>query len=279
MTCTQINEGPVTCGALCSLGDAGSCPSGQVCSGQTLYAMGNEGQCVNGCASDADCTGTPGTVCGLCAQSCVIPGSATGKIGDPCTDDSVCPTGSTCQNNMFLPGGYCTLPCQPGDTGVCSCPAGSGCTQLAKNFMPTNLCLESCTSNADCTRAGYVCQPGDTSGPVCLPPCQIFMGIDICTFIYDTTKACDTVSGVCGGLVMPDAGMPDAGQPDAGQPDSGMPADSGMNMDDAGMGVVMLPAVPTDIGKNQGGCGCTETGPLPFGLLALLALGARRRKS
>jgi hypothetical protein len=276
--CTTIPEGPSTCAPVCDPTDAGSCGPATVCNAKTVYSQGStNGLCVAGCKDDTDCTG--GTVCAACGSVCIPPGSAGARIGDACSTNAQCPTGASCQTNMFLPGGYCTEICEPGMTsGGCACPSGSACQTIAKQFMPTSLCFFECHSQADCARSGYVCQPEANGQSVCLPKCQIlsFGGqmVDTC-LLYDTTKACDTVSGVCGGL---DAGT--GGGAGGGGGTGGGAGGGSAGGGSAGGGTdqtVTLPTSPSPLGpayNNGCGCGSADLSPLLFGLLALL----RRRR-
>jgi kumamolisin len=276
--CTTIPEGPSTCAPVCDPTDAGSCGPATVCNAKTVYSQGSAGGlCVAGCKNDNDCTG--GTVCAACSSVCIAPGSAGARIGDACSTNAQCPTGASCQTNMFLPGGYCTEICEPGMmTGGCACPSGSACQTIAKQFMPTSLCFFECHAQADCARNGYACQPEANGHSVCLPKCQIlsFGGqmVDTC-LLYDTTKACDTVSGVCGGI---DAGT--GGGAGGGGGTGGGAGGGSAGGGSAGGGTdqtVTLPTSPSPLGPSyNNGCGCAsaDLSPLLFGLLALL----RRRR-
>ncbi len=268
--CLTIPEGPSTCEPTCSLTDGG-CAVGTVCNGSSIFAMGNTGLCVPGCASATDCAAQAGTVCSLCAQVCVPAGNDAAAMGSSCTVDADCPSGAFCYTGRQFTGGYCTLPCTPGasSTDACACPSGSQCGSIGR-FQPTTMCVQSCSyPSEDCGRTGYICQPQTSGGAACLPKCTIrnFNGnmFDTCGAL-GTTAACDLDSGVCGGPKSPPDAGSDAGmEMDAGAPDAGTPMP------------VQLPDAPLNLGKTAGGCGCGAAGPLPFGLGLLLLIARRRR--
>ncbi len=271
--CLTLPEGPSTCETVCDLTNPG-CAAGTVCNGSSIFAMGNNGLCVPGCASATDCAAQPGTVCSLCAQVCIPQGSTTNVIGDACTSDTDCPSGAFCFTGRSFTGGYCTLPCAPNvnPTDACACPSGTQCGAIGR-FAPTDMCLATCSYPGEgCGRTGYLCQPQNSGSPACLPKCTIRTTpngtFDSCTS-FGTSQACDLDSGVCGGPQLPsDAGI-DAGT-DGGS-DGGDPGDAGT------MGPISLPTAPLDLGKSPSGCGCSVAGPLPFGL-ALLLLSRRKRR-
>lgn len=278
--CTTLNEGPSTCSPSCNSAVAGTCPSGSVCSTETVYTSGTTGSCVPGCLTQGDCVAQPGTVCSSCAQVCVPAGSATAQIGDGCTASSQCPSGSYCSTTRtFGASGYCTVDCAPGVPAgsACACPGTSVCGRIGRTFA-SYVCLATCANvGQDCGRTGYTCQPQTNGTKVCMPLCTIVTRngqmFDSCVSI-GTTKTCDLASGICGGPVpIPDAGTPDAGAPDAGpsNPDAGQPDP------DAGTPEpILTPALASDLGPALTGCGCGAIdGPLWAGALALLL--ARRR--
>jgi kumamolisin len=284
--CTTIPEGPSTCSPTCNVNVAGGCPTGSICSSDTVFSSGANGSCVPGCSKQADCVSQPGTVCSTCAQVCVPAGNPTSAVGSACVADSNCPSGSYCSlSRTFGTTGYCTYDCVSNvpPTDACACPSGSTCGRIGRGF-PVNLCLATCPNvGQDCGgRAGYICQPQTNLTKVCLPKCTITVRngqtIDSCLSI-GTTKTCDVPSGICGGPVpIVDAGTPaDAGTAaDAGTP----PADAGMMVADAGPQEVTIPGVDPSLGaaNPMNGCGCGATTPAPLLLGALALLLARRRR-
>jgi hypothetical protein len=85
-------------------------------------------------------------------------GTPTLGIGDPCTDDSQCPSlghgPGTCMKSW--PGGACTVP------GCGQCP---GDDSWCDYYQGQTYCVPSCSiGNVACTRAGYTCD-----GAGCVP--------------------------------------------------------------------------------------------------------------
>jgi len=84
-------------------------------------------------------------------------GSVGSSLGEGCASDADCGGGLTCFTNV--PGGYCSSNC---DTDA-NCPAGASCVVPLPGAQ---ICVSSCQSVNDCTRAGYAC---DTDCSVCVP--------------------------------------------------------------------------------------------------------------
>jgi hypothetical protein len=78
--------------------------------------------------------------------------------GGGCSSGGSC-AGGVCATSADFPGGYCTTGCSLAD--ATSCPNGSVCIDDASGTPAdaglTAICYQSCTTNADCTRAGYKC--------------------------------------------------------------------------------------------------------------------------
>ena len=276
--CVTLAGGPSACVAACDPSDAGSCPSGSICSGATFYSGLDAGQCIPGCLRDSDC-GDGGSVCSLCLEACVPAGDDSAKVGDACTDPSQCPSGGLCETGRF-DGGYCSFACTPGEAAgsVCGCPSGSYCADVGNGGA--SLCVETCDNpQGFCARPGYICQESD-AGPACLPPCRVTTRGDTCLTRYGSDLACEPDSGICGGPIV------DAGE-DAGL-DAGLDAgfDGGPSVfPDAGQDAGTSDAGPADAGTTQassGGCSCTPGSggsDVAFVLLALGGMLARRRRA
>jgi hypothetical protein len=78
--------------------------------------------------------------------------------GSGCTGSSTC-GGGVCLQSQDFPGGYCSQGCQVSNPS--SCPGGSVCIDdpsgAPADAGVTAVCYQSCTSNSDCTRAGFSC--------------------------------------------------------------------------------------------------------------------------
>jgi MYXO-CTERM domain-containing protein len=286
--CVTLPEGPASCEIPCSATQA--CGPDYLCTPGTIFA--DAGLCVLGCATDADC-GPDGGVCNSCEETCVPPGAADAGVGIACASPLDCPTSGLCltydmSGNQWLDG-YCTLICNtPGDTAVCSCPAGSVCDYAM------GLCMQSCpTPGPSGCRSGYVCQPDGDGTSSCQVPCSLAGGIDSCSASETPDLSCDLNSGVCGGPVaLPDGGSDAGAVADAGHaaPDAG-PAvqDAGPAASDGGVDAgAPTPAADAGASADAGaaaskssGCNCgagAEAGDLPLLLGALFSLSRRRRK-
>lgn len=261
-TCTTLPDGPSACVRTCNLSKPTGCPQASVCSGTTIFSPSGRGACVAGCSADLDCAEQPGTVCSLCAHTCVATGQAAAKIGDTCTNDTDCPSGGFCASSRMFPGGYCAMDCSASAAAgeVCSCPSGAVCGTVGRGG---SLCLAGCKSVGQACggRDGYVCQPQTSSPPTCLPACELLhygnnQTFDSCSFL-GSDQACDVATGICGGPVP----VVDAGGFDAGPPEP-----------------VIIPAYSEDLGARNKPCGCSAGGAGQVGLLALVALLWRRSK-
>jgi len=143
-----------------------TCPTGSHCAG--IFG----GACVSDCTATSDCR--PGYTCRDIdtdqVNECLPSATGAGAVGDACTQladcsgdaDGACITEDATTGEFA--GGYCTLFCD-----VNACPAGAVC---AEDGGMNRLCLDTCTTAADC-RTGYSCsQITDTAGTVvdaCLP--------------------------------------------------------------------------------------------------------------
>ncbi|HVU03758.1 MAG TPA: hypothetical protein VHE30_18495 [Polyangiaceae bacterium] len=98
-------------------------------------------------------------VTGTCQEAC-LPG---GAVGDPCTVDSDCSSGTTCPDAI-----WCTLTCtQDADCGYASSGFQNVCILNSGN---TNTCFTTCVSDLDCSSligTSCVLVPGTTAEYVC----------------------------------------------------------------------------------------------------------------
>jgi Cys-rich repeat protein len=93
---------------------------------------------------------------GACGDS-GSPAQGGGAIGEACTADTDCATGTFCKTDD--PGGQCLKNC----TAPSDCPAGSICNSEGR-------CYAACTSDADCrTSDGYSCM-GTAPDQICDVP-------------------------------------------------------------------------------------------------------------
>jgi hypothetical protein len=263
--CTTVPEGPSGCVVSCPPQDAGTCGSGNVCSGQTVFDADGGGSCVPGCLTNTDCSAQPGTVCEACQELCVPQGDDTAHIGDGCTDATQCPTGAFCYiEGLLVPGGYCTETCSvPPEPAGCPCPSGSICSVL----LGTPLCVASCTPGTTCSRSQYACQPQASGGGACLPACEVIGNVDTC-ILFGPGTHCDSSTGVC--ELSTDGGSPADAGTDAGTVvDSGI-ADSGVPLADSGTAT------------STSGCHCASGADLSSSFAGFLAFAAfpraRRRR-
>lgn len=100
--------------------------------------------------------------------------TATGGIGDPCTDDTSCKVGpapkcwkANVLNNTAnppTPGGYCSAAC----TADAQCGTGNRCVNLG----PGSFCLAGCSNATTCRHPGYACSYYDTAG-ICFPDTRL----------------------------------------------------------------------------------------------------------
>ena len=189
LECAPAGTGAGATGAQCAaIWDCGGGAGAFCVTEETGWAGG---YCTDdGCATDADCVAgghcgfiDPNTNRGICLDTCALEGDCrtpeygcydfdadtaseclpigSGAVGDSCGGFWDCAgrefSGCFSEASGFA-GGYCVQLCGTGSGNVC--PTGSVCAQ--------NLCLDTCTSSADC-RTGYSCQSDGQGGMVCLP--------------------------------------------------------------------------------------------------------------
>lgn len=148
---------------------AADCRPGYVCRTQAVYP--DRFYCAPGCTSDADCT-VEGNVCNPATGLCDVPFDAS-QLGDQCYAFSGegC-VGGTCLSigETGFPGAYCAYAgCTLGDDSTC--PSGGVC---APRGSGRTYCLDACTDTSEC-RSGYACAPSDPATPesptACMPAC------------------------------------------------------------------------------------------------------------
>jgi len=149
------------------------------------------GWCYPQCASDEDC---PGRRCDLARGICVDTVTTGLAIGEACTANAQC-AGRICVSSQGV--GFCSAPCVfsvPIGCGYGLAPTGeraAGCfTPFERGFLSSEgdgdvgVCFELCSTAADCTQPGWICQTDDAiqarlSRPgVCLPPQPTDAGTD-----------------------------------------------------------------------------------------------------
>ena len=109
-----------------------ACPKGSACT----FFSGTSAFCLAGCQKDADCRAD--YYCGTVASNNICLPRGQKKIGEACTLDSDCQSGS-CQ---LLPSGrYCTQTCTGSD-----CPTGFSCN----SFGSTKFCDKDCFKDSEC---------------------------------------------------------------------------------------------------------------------------------
>jgi len=84
--------------------------------------------------------------------------SSASSTGSGCATSTDC-SGGLCVVSADFVGGYCTKGCTLNDPS--SCPQGSVCIDDASGVPAdagiTAVCYQSCSTSADCGRAGYAC--------------------------------------------------------------------------------------------------------------------------
>ncbi|MDP9037443.1 MAG: hypothetical protein M3O50_21810 [Myxococcota bacterium] len=136
---------------------------------------------------------------------------ALSLVGDPCTQDNTCVTGSCNAPDMTgFTNGYCTYDCRPGRL---ACPVKTSCIALNGD---TPFCYKNCTSDTDCRTAdGYICL--DVGAPlvltgqqkVCYPGTAAALN---CNYDTDCPPSFPHCTGGTGFMSQPDAGVDDAGR-------------------------------------------------------------------
>jgi len=215
---------------------AGECRLGYGCepTGQGV------GRCRPVCRSADDCGGN---VCDSCTGLCVVAGSSSAKIGDPCSEDPQCPSGGTCR--LDIAGGVCVRSCA---TTCSACPQDSTCTPWG--MSGEQLCFGNCSDSTGCPSGLDCWQVG--AGGACKPSCLTIADCPPGQDCY--SGACrDTPSGDDGGVCVL------CGNHDAGPK--------------------LTPDASPDAPPAPSGCGCSTTaGLVPAALLfSLLAAPWRPR--
>jgi hypothetical protein len=158
---------------------------------EQFTGLRQNGLCYPQCASDEDC---PGRRCDPARGICVDNVTTGLVLGEACTMNSDC-AGRAC---VSIPGGaYCSAPCVfgvPIGCGYGLAPSGeraAGCFAPAETgFLSSEgdgdvgLCIELCSTAADCTQPGWLCRTSDANQArlgrpgVCLPPPPTDAGTD-----------------------------------------------------------------------------------------------------
>jgi len=167
-----------------------SCVEDTECGAQVCDAA--LGECVDpapDCTSDADCGAQLcNTVAGVCIDAPAI------SVGGACTADA------DCAENLCFPldgSSFCS--------GACLAGTLQGCESYGSDAFcaPTSgadgLCIELCSSDADCAQAGYECvtltNPVGARTGACLPP----LPAGACTLDADcgAAEVCDPGTAAC----------------------------------------------------------------------------------
>ena len=138
-----------------------SCGSGTHC----VFSSTTSSACFQDCTFDSDCSRS-GYSCfdvdGDFDQECYPAGTGSKGVGSTCQTTADCSGGdwAYCARDLFADG-YCSKYC---GNGQGSCGPDSTCFTF--NSQNIDLCLQDCTTDADCTRSGYSCS---SQHSVCLP--------------------------------------------------------------------------------------------------------------
>lgn len=222
--CSDIFGPAGYCTAACDAAAGTGCPDGSTCVGVSQ----TEAYCLLACdpaVTTRQCGGRPGLGCstagmtaGLCVPGCVDASDCGGSLacdptggdfgagacytpgaanGAPCTDDSMCPAGGLCEteDGAGWPGGGCVVienpPCDVASNTGCMGDAQCIASQGGFGGPPIGLCVDGCTTSADC-RVGYSCEASGTypDRHYCAPACTT-------TAQCTGTNVCNVGLGLC----------------------------------------------------------------------------------
>lgn len=152
------------------------CAPGDCSTGSGLCLIGGlngdgTNTCVKTCRMQGDCR--TGYKCESFDEqnikACIPSSSQTGLLrvdGAPCSKDNECQGGTCLSDGSGWPQGHCTT---SGCVSTQSCATdGSAITKCLNTPEAANICLRSCTTDANC-RAGYTCEPSANTERACVP--------------------------------------------------------------------------------------------------------------
>lgn len=164
--CLMTRGGGSFCAASCdpAMLDVDQCRPG--------FGCADDGYCFPGCEDDSDCDA--GRECDPTGSfggtgQCFTPGTS---IGAACMRSEDCGEGQRClsERRWGLPDGMCGVifvDCDPAtDAG---CPNGASCLEIQAGGGTFGICLDSCSTDADCTRDGYECVDREVGSSYCGP--------------------------------------------------------------------------------------------------------------
>jgi hypothetical protein len=162
----------------------GDCPSGGHC-------LGNRCVTFTPCSSKADCSTDP--VCdltrGVCVQCLANSDCAAGYdcIGNQCAAAAICTLNSDCPTNV----------CDSANNRCIDCVGDSNCGSSYMRCL-LNVCRTICTTNADCSALGMVCDTSVGACKQCLTskdcPASWYCLVSVCV-----PDVCDATQSACNG--------------------------------------------------------------------------------
>jgi hypothetical protein len=164
-TCTAIPDaGPVDAGACGPHNHTGCCTASDIKLPGTVFTnCGSGGADCKPCAQGQACVdvdGNPNTFGGACQQPDAGP---TVPYGIACASDGECVDAGIANGICKLQtnpggapytGGYCTKLCPNGNS---DCGNSGVCAAAPTGGEDDNICMDKCTSNAQCRSPGYAC--------------------------------------------------------------------------------------------------------------------------
>src|SRR5690606_22617114 len=94
------------------------------------------------------------------------PIGTTCSLANECQSPQKDPICLLAQGGVSFPDGYCSEFCNPTTN---DCPSGTHCSKFMGLASGNGVCLDQCTSGAEC-RPGYFCQPTGSGVSACVPP-------------------------------------------------------------------------------------------------------------
>jgi hypothetical protein len=196
------------CVAACATTD--DCRLAYTCRAPSAYPT--RSICQPACSTDAHCTAT-GYVCNPGLGTCDDPFVAS-SLGRTCSRFGGGCTGGTClsERQNGFPNAYCAY--QGCTVGMDStCPTGGVCSASGDGL---GICLDGCAADADCRMAeGYACRPVDYTGTMststaCVPACTSDAQCTRMGFVCNpgTGRCGDPFGGTVGAMCADATGCP-----------------------------------------------------------------------